>query len=157
MEMFRPARGEVVRADLTSPLRTLTFPVLELILVTGLSWMLIGYLDQPGTFVEPQLRNAVVLIWLALAAWRFGLPLLRARRRRFVVTDQRIIVRAGEFRSRPESIPFRDIHSVERRRSGIFLAVHGYERPLYFPDMPRAKRVTTMIEQSLAPTPQRYW
>ena len=157
MALFRPVEGEVVRADLTAPLHTLTFPTLELILVTGLSWMLIGWLDQPGSTVDPQLRNGVVLVWALLALWRFVWPLLKSRRRRFVVTDQRLVVRAGEFRSRADSIPFRDIRSVQRRRSGIFLAISGYDRPLYFPDVPRAKRVAALIEESLPPTPTRYW
>lgn len=155
MALFRPVEGEVVRADLTSPLHTLTFPTLELILVTGLSWMLIGWLDQPGMDTDPQLRNAVLLVWLLLAVWRFVLPLLKARRRRFVVTDQRLVVRAGEFGSRTDSIPFQDIRSVQRRRNGIFLAIIGYDRPLYFPDVPRAKRVAAMIEESLPPA--RSW
>jgi len=155
MGLFRPVRGEVVRADLTSPLHTLTFPVLELILVTGLSWMLIGWLDQPGSTVDPQLRNGVVLVWALLALWRFVWPLLKSRRRRFVVTDQRLVVRAGEFGARTDSIPFRDIRSVQRRRNGIYLAIVGYQRPLYFPDVPRAKKVTAMIEESLEPA--QYW
>ena len=113
--------------------------------------------DGAGSVVDPQLRNAVVLVWLLLAFWRFGLPLLKSRRRRFVVTDQRLVVRAGEFRSRTDSIPFRDIRSVQRRRNGIYLAIVGYQRPLYFPDVPRAKRVTAMIEESLPPAPARYW
>lgn len=157
MALFRPVEGEVVRADLTSPLHTLTFPTLELILITGLSWMLIGWLDQPGMYTDPQLRTAVLVVWALLALWRFVLPLVKARRRRFVVTDQRLVVRAGEFRARADSIPFRDIRSVERRRNGILLAIIGYDRPLYFPDVPRAKRVAAMIEESLPPTPVRYW
>ncbi|QGU03890.1 PH domain-containing protein [Corynebacterium comes] len=157
MGLFQPGQGEVVRADLTSPLRVLTFPVLELILVTGLSWMLIGWLDQPGMAVDPQLRNTIVLIWAVLALWRFVLPLFKARRRRFVVTDRRIVVRAGALRARTDSIPFRDIRSVKRRRSGITLAITGYDRPLYFPDVPRAKKVTAMIESSLPPAQMNYW
>lgn len=145
-----------MRADLTSPLRTLTFPVLELILVTGLSWMLVGWLDRPDMVVDPQLRNTVVLIWAVLALWRFALPLLKARRRRFVVTDRRIVVRAGTLRGRTDSIPLQDIRSVTRRRSGITLAVSGYDRPLHFPDVPRAKKVTQMIESSLPPRPMIY-
>lgn len=62
MGLFQPGQGEVVRADLTSPMRTLTFPVLELILVTGLSWMLIGWLDQPGMGTDPQLRLSLIHI-----------------------------------------------------------------------------------------------
>jgi hypothetical protein len=157
MELFRPAEGEVVRADLTSPLRTLTFPVLELILVTGLSWMLIGWLDQPGMEADPQLRNAVVISWVVLSAWRFGLPLVRARRQRFVVTDRRLVVRAGSLRSRTDSIPLRDIRSVKRRRNGISLAIAGYDRPLHFPDVPRAKKVTALIENSLPSAQMNYW
>ncbi|WIM72959.1 hypothetical protein QP028_04160 [Corynebacterium suedekumii] len=84
-----------MRADLTAPLHTLTFPVLELILITGLCWMGIGWLDQPGQVIDIQLRNGVVLLWALLVLWRFVLPLLRARRRRFMLTDRRIIVRAG--------------------------------------------------------------
>lgn len=149
MGLFRPGSGEVVRADFTSPLRTLTFPVLELILITGLAWMGIGWLDGPGPVVDIQLRNGVVLLWAVLAAWRFGLPLLRSRRRRFVLTDRRIIVRTGSLRAGTDSIPLRDIHSVKRRRSGISLGVRGVGRPLYFPDVPRAKKVSAMIEASL--------
>ena len=81
MALFRPVEGEVVRADLTSPLHTLTFPTLELILVTGLSWMLIGWLDQPGMDTDPQLRNAVLLVWLLLAVWRFVPESLPAEKR----------------------------------------------------------------------------
>lgn len=157
MGLFQPGQGEVVRADLTSPMRTLTFPVLELILVTGLSWMLIGWLDRPDMVVDPQLRTAVLIIWLVLAVWRFVLPLLRARRRRFVITDRRIVVRAGGLWSRADSIPFRDIRTVKRRRNGISLAISGHDRPLYFPDMPRSKKVAGMIENSLPSSQTNYW
>lgn len=151
MGMFRPGDGEVVRADVTAPLRTLTFPVLELILITGVSWILIGWLDRPDMVVDVQLRNGVVLIWFLLAVWRFVLPLIRARRRRFIVTDRRIVVRDGAFRSRVDSIPLRDIRGVSRRRRGISLAISGFARPLYFPDVPKTKRVAGLIETSLPP------
>jgi len=157
MGLFRPGRGEVVRADLTAPLHTLTFPVLELILITGLCWMGIGWLDQPGQVIDIQLRNGAVLLWALLVLWRFVLPLLRARRRRFMLTDRRIIVRAGTFTSRVDSIPLRDIRAIQRRRNAISLAILGHERPLYFPYVPRAKKVTAMIESSLPPAPVRYW
>lgn len=151
MGMFRPGDGEVVRADVTAPLRTLTFPVLELILITGVSWILIGWLDRPDMVVDVQLRNGVVLIWFLLAVWRFVLPLIRARRRRFIVTDRRIVVRDGAFRSRVDSIPLRDVRGVSRRRRGISLAISGFARPLYFPDVPKTKKVAGLIETSLPP------
>ena len=68
-----------------------------------------------------------------------------------------IVVRAGAWRARTDSIPFQDIRSVKRRRSGITLAIKGYDRPLYFPDVPRAKKVTQMIESSLPPVSLNYW
>lgn len=154
MGMFRLGQGEVVHADLTSPLRTLTFPVLELILITGVSWMLIGWLDRPDIVVEAQLRNSIVLIWFLLALWRFGLPLVQARRRRFVVTDRRVIVRAASLRTRVDSIPLREIRGVRRRRRGVSLAIAGHDRPLFFPDVPRTKKVVGLIDAALPP---RHW
>lgn len=151
MAGFRLERGENVRVDLTSSLSSLTFPVLELILITGLSWMGIGYLDRPDVIaaVPLELRNAVVVIWLALITWRFLLPVLRSRRRRFMVTDRRVMVRAGRFGARVDSIPLQQIRGINRRRNRISLALAGYERPLFFKDVPRAKKVVTAVERQL--------
>lgn len=157
MGSIRPGPGEVVRADLTAPLRTLTIPTLELILITGVCWMGVGWLDQPGHAFGVDLRNGVVGVWALLVLWRFVVPLLRARRRRFLVTDRRIIVRDGTFRSRVDSIPLQDVRGVQRRRNGISLAILGFDRPLFFPDVPRTKKVASLIEASLPPVPVRYW
>lgn len=154
MGMFRIGQGEVVLADLTSPLRTLTFPVLELILITGVSWMLIGWLDRPDVVVETQLRNSIVLIWCLLVLWRFVLPLALSRRRRFVVTDRRVIVRAASLRPRVDSIPLREVRGVQCRRRGISLAIAGHDLPLFFPDVPRTKKVVGLIDAALPP---RHW
>ncbi|QGU06575.1 Bacterial membrane flanked domain protein [Corynebacterium occultum] len=145
--------GEKVRVDLTSPLTSLTFPFLELILITGLCWMGIGYLDRPdlATTIPTDLRNAVVVIWLLLVTWRFILPLARSRRRRFMVTDRRVLVRAGTFKARTDSIPLRQIHHVDRRRNRIALALGGFDRPLHFKDVPKAKKAAAVINQSIGP------
>lgn len=151
MAGFRLERGEKVRVDLTASLSSLTFAVLELILITGLGWMAIGYLDRPDVIstVPPELRNAVVLIWLALSTWRFILPVLRSRRRRFMVTDRRVMVRAGRFRARTDSIPLHQIRGINRRRNRISLALAGHERPIFFRDVPRAKKVVTTLDRQL--------
>ncbi len=149
------SRGEVVRADFSAPARTLFFPFLELLLITALCWMAVGFMDQPGSAWDVNLRNGVVGLWLALSAWRFGLPVIRARRRRFIVTDQRVIARSGTLRSRVDSIPFHQIHSVRRRRRGISIAVYGYDRPIFFEDVPKTKRVEKMIGASLRRVPVR--
>lgn len=156
MSLLRLGPNEIVRADMTAPARTLVFPFLELVLITGVCWIGIGYLDQPGLAVDPVLRNAVVGLWAVLAVWRFVLPLLRARRQRFVVTDRRIIARAGTFRSRVDSIPLRDVHFVRRYRTGLSVSIYGHDRPLYFADVPRAKKLERLITEPLPPAPVRY-
>lgn len=149
MSKFRVGREERVLVDLTSSLHSLTFPVLELILITGLFWIGLGYLDRPDVEAAMELRNAVVVLWAGLATWRFLLPLVRSRRRRFMVTDRRVVVRAGRFRARVDSIPLHQIYRVNRRRNRISLAIAGYDRPLYFRDIPKAKKAVATIERSL--------
>lgn len=156
MGMMQLGTGEVVRADLTAPAHTLFFPFLELLLITALCWMAIGFMDQPGSMWDVNLRNGVVGLWAVLSFWRFGLPVIRARRRRFIVTNQRVIARAGSLRSRVDSIPLQQIHSVWRRRRGISIAIQGYDRPLFFPNVPRAKRVEKLIGGSLRPVAMRH-
>ena len=131
-------------ADMAPPMRSLAFPFLELIILTALSWMLIGWMD--GTGVGADLRNLVVLIWAVLALWRFLQPVIRLRRRRFVVTNKRVVVMQGRS---VESIPFVQIRSVHRHRGGLNIGVFGYAQPVYFPDVGRTKRVEELIRRQL--------
>lgn len=151
MGIMSMREGEHKRVDVTAPYRSFIFPVLELILITGLAWMGIGWLDANYVYGFQGLteRNAVVVLWLALVLWRFLLPLLRARRRRFIVTNHRIIARTGRFGSHADSIPLRDVAGVRKRRGGISLAIRGYDRPLYFPDLPRPKKIERVIDDSV--------
>lgn len=144
---------EILHYDLTSPLRSLTFPVLESMLITALSWMAIGWVDRSW---NPQLHNVVVLVWFVLILWRLILPLLRSRRQRFAVTSQRLIVRQGRFAAREESIPMTHIVGASRKRSTVLVEVAGHPRALAFPDVPKAKQVVTSINE-LARGPRRYW
>lgn len=156
MGLPRLGPGERVRADMTSPPGTVVFPFLEAVVTTGLVWMAVGYLDGPGSMIDPLLRNALVAVWAVLLVWRFLLPVVRERRRRFIVTDRRIIARAPSLKSRVDSIPLRDVHSVRRHKGGISVAVFGLDRPLYFPSVPRGKKVEGLIQQSL-PGRQGYY
>lgn len=151
MGLMRLGRGERVRADMTSPARALTFPLLETIATTGIIWMIIGYLDNPYTaYVDPIVRNVLVAIWAILLVWRFVLPVLRARRKRFIVTNHRVIARAPGLRSKVDSIPLRQVHSARRYKGGISIAVFGHDRPVYFPAVPKAKKMEAMINESRA-------
>lgn len=142
---FRLGSGEYVRADMCAPLSTLTFPFLELVLITGICWIVIGYMDQPGSTFDVQLRNGVVLVWAALSVWRFILPLLRSRKQRFMVTNKRVLARSGELRNRVDSIPLSQIHSARRYKGGISLAVYGFDRPIYFPHVGKSKKVEQIL------------
>ncbi len=136
-----------------APLSTLVFPFLELLLITGVAWIVIGFMDQPESIVDTRLRNAVVGVWALLGLWRFVLPLIRSRRQRFVVTNKRILARSGELRPRVDSIPLHQIHSVRRHKGGINVAVYGFDRPVYFPHVGRAKRVEEILRRTPRPTP----
>ncbi len=142
MNLMQMGRGEVVRADMTAPFRTLLFPFLELVVVTGVCWIAIGWCDYNG--IDLAIRNGLVAIWALLAAWRFIFPLVKARRKRFIVTNLRVIAREGK---RVDSIPLTDIRGARRRRGGISLALHGYEKPMYFPSIPKAKYVEDILNE----------
>lgn len=142
MNLMQMGRGEVVRADMTAPFRTLLFPFLELVVITGVCWIAIGWCDYNG--IDLALRNGLVAIWALLAAWRFIFPLVKARRKRFIVTNLRVIAREGK---RVDSIPLTDIRGARRRRGGISLALHGYDKPMYFPSIPKAKRVEDILNE----------
>ena len=139
---FQLEEGELVLADVTSPLSSLIFPLLELVLVTGVAWIAIGWMDvTPAVGVAA--RNALVGVWALLVLWRFVLPVVRARRRRLVVTDRRVLVRGP--RGAVDSIPHRQIHSARRAKGGLDIAVHGFGRPLHYESVGKAKQVERLI------------
>ena len=155
------APNENVLVDMTAPLTALVFPFLEVVLLTGVAWMGIGWLDNPYNLPEPAtgvfepvlLHNSVVTVWLLLVVWRFVLPLLRSRKQRFIVTDQRIVARPANLTAKVDSIPLGQVLDVARRRKGISLAVRGFSYPLYFGGVPKSKKVVGAINAALHPSP----
>ena len=152
---------EQVLVDMTAPNSNLVFPFLEVVLLTGLAWMGIGWLDNPhnlpqlntGLFDPALLHNAVVAVWMLLVVWRFVLPLLRNRKQRFIVTNQRIVARPAKLTAKVDSIPLHQVLDVARRRKGISLAVRGFSYPLYFGGVPKSKKVVSEIKNALHPSP----
>ena len=149
---FRVGGDEVVLADVCAPLSSLTIPLLELVLVTGVAWMAVGWMDVTP-HVDVGMRNMVVLVWALLALWRFLLPLVASRRRRFIVTDKRILARGR--RGAVDSIPLRQIHSVRRERGGLTVAVYGYPQPIVFERVGKARAVEKTLGTALEKGPQR--
>ncbi|GAB3592856.1 hypothetical protein CFAEC_03105 [Corynebacterium faecale] len=146
--------GEQVYVDLTSPLSTMLFPVLELIVITGVCWMGIGYMDRlpdmfgytPATDFPPGTRELILGIWAALSAWRFGLPLWRQRRFRITVTDRKLLVRPSGLRSRYDSIPITYMRGVQRRRNTLILGVGGQSRPYVINNVPKVRKVESVLK-----------
>ena len=159
MSIVKMGRGEVKHVDVTAPYRALLWPVLELILITGISWIAIGWLDVQvnNQGLDVALRNAVVALWAGLSVWRFVLPVVRMRRKRFIVTNQRVIARAPTLQGQTDSIPLGDIVGVRRRRGGISLAIRGYDRAIHFPDVPRTKRIEKLLNQQLSELASPIW
>lgn len=150
----RVTSEEHVHVDLTSPLSAMIFPVLELIIITGLCWIGIGFLDQlpgwdgtsPADDFPPNSRDVMLGLWALLSTWRFALPLMRQRRYRITITDRRLLVRPSGLGSRYDSIPLSYVHHVHRRRGTLVLGVGGQERPYVINQVPKAKKVESILK-----------
>lgn len=147
----RARRPERLIVDLSAPLGSLTFAVLECVLITAVAWIAIGYLDGPGAgMVSVDVRNGVVGVWAVLLAWRLLLPLLRARHQLFQLTDRRIRVRPARLTARTGTIRLGDVVDANRRRRGtLTLLVRGYDRPLVFERVAHTRKVVGLIRERL--------
>ncbi|MDO4928892.1 MAG: hypothetical protein Q3976_07525 [Corynebacterium sp.] len=133
--------------DITSSLFEMIYPALESIIITGLCWMAIGYVDAHVSLVNPAImHNTLVVLWIILLLLRCVVPIIRQRNRRIMVTNQRVILRTATFRGTWESIPLDAVRDIARRRKGIFLAVAGHDRSIYLPKVPKAKKVVAVLE-----------
>lgn len=139
---------EQLHYDLTAPLSSLTFPVIESLFLTAVCWMAIGWVDSQ---IIPDLHNGIVALWFFLLCWRLFLPIARSRRQRFALTNQRIIVRAPSFGAREDSIPLAYVQGAYKRKGALYVDVAGMAQPLIFRDVPRTKKVAAEINQLLGP------
>lgn len=148
------AEGDRIHVDLTSPLSAMLFPIFELIVITGICWMGIGFLDQlpgidgtnPADSFPEGTRNLLVGVWAVLAAWRFGLPLIRQRRFRVILSDRKLLVRRAGLRTGFDSIPLSYIQRVQRRRNTLVLGVGGHHRPYVINQVPKARKVEALLK-----------
>lgn len=137
------------------------YPILESIIYTGLCWMLIGYIDAYfSPLVASSAHNVVLGIWVFLFLVRSIVPIIRLRRRKIMVTDQRVILHNAAIRGNWESIPLQDVRDVARKRKDIYLAVAGHDRSIYLPKVPKAKKVVEVLTQLIrvhqAPAPATF-
>ena len=152
------APGEHILVNVTATMRAMLFPTLELLLITGLGWMIIGYFDriptydelgvQTGLTLSVQGRNMLVVAWMVLGFLRFVLPLVRACRSRLVVTTSRVLLRAPGLTSL-DTIPLVGIYNASRRGNHLIVNTHGFG-PILIRNMPRTKKIAQTINDAIA-------
>ena len=171
------APDEVILAELSPSRRSLLFPVLELILITGLVWLAIGLIDghfvsvamdnygyyfSPPSAVTHQaeflgrpelmpllwLRRGLLVLWLVLAWRRCGRYMLYRSRSRMILTNHRLITATGHLRSEITSIPTHQIMDARSRGGKVDVFIAGARLPYHMENVPHAKRFTRMIRQS---------
>lgn len=172
MTKIRFDDDEVILAELSPSRRSIVFPVLELILVTGVVWLLIGLIDayladqalattgvvpgNPGEVADlPGVsgtasaavwgRRFLLVLWV-WAAWRRCLRhLIRRQRSRIILTDRRLVTASGDWRSRVTDIPLAQVAEVRQRGRTVTVWVRGQYRPFRLTDVPFAATVTDML------------
>ncbi|WP_297005061.1 PH domain-containing protein [uncultured Corynebacterium sp.] len=168
--------GEVVLAELSPSRRSVIFPVLELILATGIVWLLIGLLDAhladeavrvvghvpDNLAVVPGLdgvagttsaalwgRRLLLLVWV-WAAWRRCLRHLVFRQRsRIILTDRRLVTASGDWRSRVLDIPLDQVTEVRQRGGTVSVWTRGSRVPVRLTDVPYAADVAAMVDERI--------
>lgn len=140
---------EEVVLDTNPVFARLTWPLVELALITGVIWLLIGFIDGPR--IAPgdmsAVRDLLVLAWPVLVAWRVGGPVAGWLGERFVLTDRRIIMRRGLLRPRVITVDLRSIRGVDRRGNILQLHVSPFGPPMAIRDIPATRKVARMVNR----------
>ncbi|UBI01949.1 YdbT family protein [Corynebacterium freneyi] len=140
---------EDVLLDVNPAFARLTWPLVELALITGVIWLLIGFIDSPR--IAPGdlagLRDFLLIMWPILVAWRVVKPGLEWLGERFVLTDRRIILRRGLLRPRVVTVDLRSVRGVERRGNVLQVRVSPFGPPMAIRDVPSARKVAKMVNR----------
>lgn len=140
---------ENVLLDVNPAFARLTWPLVELALITGVIWLLIGFIDSPR--IAPGdlagLRDFLLIMWPILVAWRVAKPGLEWLGERFVLTDRRIILRRGLLRPRVVTVDLRTVRGVERRGNVLQVRVSPFGPPMAIRDVPSARKVAKMVNR----------
>ena len=177
MAKIRFERGEGILAELSPSRRSILFPVLELVLATGVVWLLVGLLDAhlvdlatSSGFVPEHLsevpdipgvdgsataalwgRRLLLVLWVWIAWRRCIRQLIFRQRSRIILTDRRLLTVTGHWRSRIGEVPLDQIVEVRRRGGTVSVWTRGYRAPLRLVDVPFAARFTAMLAERTAP------
>ncbi|WP_448852054.1 hypothetical protein [Corynebacterium sp. 335C] len=139
--------GEEVLLDVNPVFTDLVRPMVELAVITGVIWLLVGFIDGPyiGDGDLRGLRAMLLTAWPLLLAWRVGAPVLGWLGRRLVVTDRRLILRRGIVRPDIVVVDLRSVRGVGRRGSVLEVSTGPWRPPLVIEGVPGSRRVARVI------------
>ncbi|HIW96111.1 MAG TPA: hypothetical protein H9867_06485 [Candidatus Corynebacterium gallistercoris] len=166
---------EPLLAELSPTRRSVIFPVLELVLITGLIWLVIGWIDAelarmsvsllgfetvPLTALPAQVDNAtaaglvwlrrgLIVLWLILAWRRCIKHLIFRARSRMVLTDRRLITASGHLRSQIAQIPLHSVVDARAHGSTVAVYIIGQRMPVELHSVPQAKKFVRILRQQI--------
>ena len=140
---------EAILLDTNPTFGRLVWPLLELMVITGVCWLLIGFIDGPA--IAPGdlqgVRQLLLFAWLGLILWRVVRPVLVWLGERFVLTDRRIILRRGIVRPQVVSIDLRSVRAVNRKGGVLYLHTRSFGPPLAVEDIPSSRKVAKLVSR----------
>lgn len=152
------APEETLLADLSPQRSTMAYPVLELILITGVIWLGIGALDAYISTAAGNelpvlrwLRISLLVAWIVFAWRRCIRHLLFRHRSRMMLTNQRLITASGHLRSQIAEVPLAHIVDARNRGSQVWIYTMGARVPLVMHNVPKAKKFVRLLRQYLRP------
>jgi uncharacterized membrane protein YdbT with pleckstrin-like domain len=149
------AKGEQVVLHHHPHWKRLIWPVVVLILATGLAAFGSGYVNstQWGQPAKNVVYGVIWAIWLVIVGWLTLWPFLSWLTTNFVVTNRRVMFRHGVATRRGIDIPLARINSVEFRdrlsermfRTGTLIIESASQDPLEFHDIPQLRNVHALL------------
>jgi uncharacterized membrane protein YdbT with pleckstrin-like domain len=154
------AKGEQVVLHHHPHWKRLIWPVLILLLATGLAALGSGFVNS--THWDPVAKNQVAKnviygvvwgVWLVIVGWLTVWPFLSWLTTNFVVTNRRVMYRHGVLTRSGIDIPLGRINSVEFRdklsermfRTGTLIIESASQDPLEFHEIPRLRGVHSLL------------
>ena len=149
------AKGEQVVLHNHPHWKTLVWPVLALILATGLATLGSGFVNTTHwhQMAKNVIYGVVWAVWLVIVGWLTLWPFLSWLTTNFVVTNRRVMFRHGVLTRTGIDIPLGRINSVEFRdrltermfRTGTLIIESASQDPLEFYDIPRLREVHALL------------
>jgi uncharacterized membrane protein YdbT with pleckstrin-like domain len=134
--------------------KMLFWPVVTLIVATAAAGFLGGLVWRT---IDQTMRSVLLLLvlagWLLILAWRSVSPIVSWKSTHFIVTDRRVLVRAGVLTHSGIDIPMSRISSVQFRHglvdrmfgTGELIIGSSSEEPLEYSDIPDVERVHALL------------